>query len=284
MSGQVLRTPGLTAASWRASMENMSPYFASCTTPHDFSYPLFLQWNSDNSHGKITKAALRAEWKRNVDCMKESEFQVLRETASRLTKEWDTKTHTQDEQSFFDTQASKEKLERIRQQVHEAVDCVMAKRQRLVYYKEDKALDDSLREVVAGKTFVYVNCYQYFEGAAYRHVASLRLLITILCCTLIAPSLTGVDKGDEDETDVEDLKVMEALEVVANEELVDDEDDAGEAVDDEDDESIDDLVRELEELIEKSEPGFHPLIRALYHAVSLSLFLKCSDVKVFTGR
>lgn len=58
------------------------------------------------------------------------------------------------------------------------------------------------------------------------------------------------------------------IEVVTNEEGAGDEGDDGEAVDDEDDENIEDLVHELEELIEKSEPGFYPLIRALYHAVS----------------
>lgn len=59
--------------------------------------------------------------------MKESEFQVLKETVGRLTKEWDVKTHTQDKKSFFVAQASKEKLERTQQQVHEAVNGVMAK-------------------------------------------------------------------------------------------------------------------------------------------------------------
>ncbi|KAF9272289.1 hypothetical protein BGZ68_002541 [Mortierella alpina] len=93
--------------------------------------------------------------------MKESEVQVLRETAGRLTKEWDAKTHTQDEQSFFIAQSSKEKLERTRQQVHESVDGVMAKRQRLTYHKEDKALDNALRE----------DDYAGFFGASPEHVA-----------------------------------------------------------------------------------------------------------------
>ncbi|KAF9369978.1 hypothetical protein CPB97_003119, partial [Podila verticillata] len=103
------------------------------------------------------------------------------------------------------------------------------------------------------------------------------------------PSLTDVDKEDEHETDVVDLKVMEDLEVVANEEHVDDKDDVGEAVDDEDDESIEDLVHELEELIEKSEPGFHPLIRALYRALKaelerdLSKFQNGTDEKMMIG-
>ncbi|KAF9436025.1 hypothetical protein BGZ76_004983 [Entomortierella beljakovae] len=60
------------------------------------------------------------------------------ETAGRLTKEWDAKIHMQDKQSFFNAQASKEKPERTRRQVHEAVDGVMAKWQRLAYQKEDK--------------------------------------------------------------------------------------------------------------------------------------------------
>ena len=48
-----------------------------------------------------------------------------------------------------------------------------------------------------------------------------------------------------------------------------DEDNTGEALNDDDVESIENLANELVELIEESEPGFHPLIRTLYHAVSL---------------
>ncbi len=39
------------------------------------------------------------------------------------------------------------------------------------------------------------------------------------------------------------------------------------AIDEEDDESIEDPSHKLFEVMEKSEPAFHPLIRALYHAV-----------------
>ncbi|KAF9925601.1 hypothetical protein FBU30_004654 [Linnemannia zychae] len=78
--------------------------------------------------------------------MEESEFRVFQQAANRLTKEWNKKTHTQDEQLFFNAQSSMEKLERTRQHVHEAVDNVMAKRQRFRYQKEDKALDSALHE------------------------------------------------------------------------------------------------------------------------------------------
>ncbi|KAF9364616.1 hypothetical protein BGX34_000982 [Mortierella sp. NVP85] len=46
---------------------------------------------------------------------------------------------------------------------------------------------------------------------------------------------------------------------------------------DEDDDTIEDLVVELEELISKSEPGFHPLIRALYHVVRGEPFERPGD-------
>jgi len=173
MSGKGTKTPGY-AASWLSSVENLSPYFASCTTPHEFSYPLFLQWSVDNGQGRITKVALRAEWKRSLACM-ESEFQVLQETAGRLTKEWDAKTHKQDEQSFFVAQDSKEKLERTRQQVHEAVDGVMAKRQRLTFYKEDRALDSALREDGSGKIFCVFMVIKRSMGRAnlFMHLLSM---------------------------------------------------------------------------------------------------------------
>ncbi|KAG0310338.1 hypothetical protein BG000_007078, partial [Podila horticola] len=67
-------------------------------------------------------------------------------------------------------------------------------------------------------------------------------------------------ENNNNEILVEDLKVMEQFE-----EEADDEDDG---------ESIEDLVLELEELIEKTEPGFHPLIKALYHAVRSESFEK----------
>ncbi|KAF9095502.1 hypothetical protein BGX27_001266, partial [Mortierella sp. AM989] len=79
------------------------------------------------------------------------------------------------------------------------------------------------------------------------------------------PLPSDVDKGDrnENETDI--------MDVVTDEEVVDDDDD--ETVDFED-ESIESMVNELEELIQKSKPGFHPLIRALYYAVRNEPFQK----------
>jgi hypothetical protein len=77
---------------------------------------------------------------------------------------------------------------------------------------------------------------------------------------------------DENETVIEDLNIMDA---VANEGVGDkenDEDNAEEPLE-EDDESIEDLVQELEELIQRPDPGFHPLIKALYHAVRLFPFV-----------
>lgn len=65
---------------------------------------------------------------------------------------------------------------------------------------------------------------------------------------------------------------MDSLEISRSEGLGnDDEVAAGDIDDDEDgegEETGEDLIQELEELEEKSEPGFHPLVRALYHTVS----------------
>ncbi|KAF9580963.1 hypothetical protein BGW38_002189, partial [Lunasporangiospora selenospora] len=81
-----------------------------------------------------------------------------------------------------------------------------------------------------------------------------------------------MERDDDDETAIHDLKVLGGQEVFDNEDG--DMDNNGEAVDDDDVESIEDLANEVVELIEKSEPGFHPLIRALYHAVRGTPFEK----------
>ncbi|KAF9579392.1 hypothetical protein BGW38_004357, partial [Lunasporangiospora selenospora] len=78
-----------------------------------------------------------------------------------------------------------------------------------------------------------------------------------------------VEGDDDNETAIEDLKGQEVFDDEDG-----DEDNSGEAADDEDVDSIEDLANEVVELIEKSEPGFHPLIRALYHAVRGTPFKK----------
>ena len=69
--------------------ENMFPYFAPCADPYDFNHPLLLQWSSENSQGPIRKTALRWNGSETLINMKDSEFQVFRELAGRLTKYWD---------------------------------------------------------------------------------------------------------------------------------------------------------------------------------------------------
>lgn len=57
----------------------------------------------------------------------------------------------------------------------------------------------------------------YLTEKLNRHIVSVQPLIIIPCCTSIAPSPADVDKDDENETVVENLKVVEGLEAVANE-------------------------------------------------------------------
>ncbi|KAF9979889.1 hypothetical protein BGZ75_009111, partial [Mortierella antarctica] len=61
------------------------------------------------------------------------------------------------------------------------------------------------------------------------------------------------ERDDNDETAIEDLKVLESQEVFDDE--GGDEDNNGEAVDGDYAESIEDLANEVVELIEKSKPG-----------------------------
>lgn len=83
----------------------------------------------------------------------------------------------------------------------------------------------------------------------------------------VARSPPEIERDDDDVTAIEDLKVLEGQEAFDDEDG--DKDNNGEAVDDDYVENIEDMANEVVELIEKSEPGFHPLIRALYHAVGL---------------
>ncbi|KAF9917315.1 hypothetical protein FBU30_000802 [Linnemannia zychae] len=87
-----------------------------------------------------------------------------------------------------------------------------------------------------------------------------------------ARSPPEMERDDDDETTIHDLKVLEGQEVFDDEDG--DKNNNGEAVDDDDVEDIEDLANEVVELIENSEPGFHPLIRALYHAVRSMPFEK----------
>ncbi|KAG0345998.1 hypothetical protein BG004_002649 [Podila humilis] len=49
----------------------------------------------------------------------------------------------------------------------------------------------------------------------------------------------------------------------------DDQNNSDQNDDDEEEETAEELIQDLQELEKESEPGFHPLVRALYHTVSL---------------
>lgn len=74
-----------------------------------------------------------------------------------------------------------------------------------------------------------------------------------------------------DETVVDGLKVTKSMGAGDKDETVAGNNDNGDDQDEEDgegEETVEDLIQELQAL-EESEPGFHSLSRALYHAVSL---------------
>jgi hypothetical protein len=98
----------------------------------------------------------------------------------------------------------------------------------------------------------------------------------------------GVEEGldsDEtiDETVVDVLKVIQSTGAGNEDKTVggdNDNDDHQDEEDGEGEETVEGLIHELQALEEESEPGFYPLIRALYHAVSLSPLYICSGVEI----
>ena len=87
-------------------------------------------------------------------------------------------------------------------------------------------------------------------------------------------SSEAIDEYDDtiDETVVDGLKVTKSMGAGDKYETVAGDNDNGDDQDEEDgegEETVEDLIQELQALEEESEPGFHPLIRALYLAVSL---------------
>ena len=86
-----------------------------------------------------------------------------------------------------------------------------------------------------------------------------------------------IDEHDvtSDETVVDDLKITRSAGPGNEDDVVAGDNDDDEEEDSEGEETVEDLIHELEALEGESEPGFHPLIRALYHAVSLSPIYVC---------
>ncbi|KAF9539144.1 hypothetical protein EC957_005755 [Mortierella hygrophila] len=93
----------------------------------------------------------------------------------------------------------------------------------------------------------------------------------------------GSDEHDDtsDEAVVGGLKVAKSIRagnegktVASDNDNGDDRDDDEDDEDGESEETVEDLIQELQSLEEESEPGFHPLIRALYHAARGEQFKK----------
>ncbi|KAF9356055.1 hypothetical protein BGX26_005776 [Mortierella sp. AD094] len=94
--------------------------------------------------------------------------------------------------------------------------------------------------------------------------------------TMARDEYVGVEEGlDSDETidehdDTSDETVVDGLKVTKNDDQVDDQDEE----DGEGEVTIEGLIQEIQALEEESEPGFYPLIRALYHAARGEQFKK----------
>ncbi|KAG0044059.1 hypothetical protein BGZ83_010708 [Gryganskiella cystojenkinii] len=108
--------------------------------------------------------------------------------------------------------------------------------------------------------------HSHFELPVSEHVY-VSVWSAVFNTLLVTTMPSAVDK-DENETVMEDLNIMDAVanEGVGDKESVDDGRQYGEPLE-EDDESIEDLVQELEELIQRSDPGFHLLIKAIYRTL-----------------
>ncbi|KAF9148045.1 hypothetical protein BG015_010248 [Linnemannia schmuckeri] len=131
---------------WHKALDRLfgKPYFESCTSPGQFSYADFLDWNRIDT--SLTKQKARNYWKNAIDRFEKSTLQVLQDAARKMNKEWIAGEHIQFEDDFFGQQDGDRKLEKTRRKVHQVVDHVMSKRQRLRYQEEGLALDKSLAQ------------------------------------------------------------------------------------------------------------------------------------------
>ncbi|KAI7817425.1 hypothetical protein BC939DRAFT_496636 [Gamsiella multidivaricata] len=94
----------------------------------------------------------------------------------------------------------------------------------------------------------------------------------------------AIDEHDDtsDETVVDGLKVTKSTGAGNGDKTVASDNDDDDDQDEEDgkgEETVEGLIQDLQALEEEPEPGFHPLIRALYHAVSLSPLYICSGTR-----
>ncbi|KAF9095195.1 hypothetical protein BGX23_000889 [Mortierella sp. AD031] len=136
------------AKKWHRALDRLfgKPYFESCNYPGQFNYAEFLDWNKGT---KLTKQKARSYWKNAIDRFEKSTYQVLQDASRKMSREWAAGEHIQYEEDFFSEQAAERKLERTRRKVHEVVDDVMSKRQRLRYQQEGQAIDQSLQETIS---------------------------------------------------------------------------------------------------------------------------------------
>ncbi|KAH7032239.1 hypothetical protein BKA57DRAFT_477617 [Linnemannia elongata] len=131
---------------WHKALDRLfaKPYFESCTSPTHFTYADFLSWNRTDS--SLTKQKARNYWKNAIDRFEKSTLQVLQDAARKMNKEWTAGEHIQFEEDFFGQKEEERKLEKTRRKVHQVVDHVISKRQRLRYQEEELVLDKALAQ------------------------------------------------------------------------------------------------------------------------------------------
>ncbi|KAF9152162.1 hypothetical protein BGX20_005215, partial [Mortierella sp. AD010] len=124
---------------WADSLGNLftKSYFT-CRKPNQFNYADFLEWTKQHN---MSKERARLQWDIARRHFEKSKHQVLRDAAVRLNKDWNSGTHKQDEEDFFQRRNDKKKLEGERRKVHQDVDNVLSKRQRVDYQAEEANLD-----------------------------------------------------------------------------------------------------------------------------------------------
>ncbi|KAG0280511.1 hypothetical protein BGZ95_009831 [Linnemannia exigua] len=131
---------------WHSALDRLfgKPYFESCSFPGQFNYADFLDWNRDAA--QLTRQKARNYWRNSIDRFEKSTLQVLRDAARKMNKEWTAGEHVQYEDEFFGQLDAERKLEKTRRKVHQVVDDVISKRQRLRYQEEGQVLDRSLQQ------------------------------------------------------------------------------------------------------------------------------------------
>ncbi|KAF9915683.1 hypothetical protein FBU30_001809 [Linnemannia zychae] len=131
-------------APWRKDIENLTSrgYFELCQRPQEFSYQGFLLWSKSHLIGK---AKVRREWSEARKQFHNSHYQILRETAVRLDKMWESGVDEVFEATFFKEQHAMRQLMDGRLTVHTAADNVIVKRQRIELEGEEQSLDEELQ-------------------------------------------------------------------------------------------------------------------------------------------